>query len=169
MGSRNCSRAPNTSKDSFAAVTMREIEMSRNVDKVETVVSRIEDANTVNIKGRKDDLAIGSRSCSCESAAVRFEGGFESEMSRNVDKPETVVNRIEDSNTIGNIGRKDDLAIGSRNCCSEFAGATHLCRNVDKAKTVVSKIEDANTSGAPGRKDDLAIGSWSCCCEPATC
>ena len=86
------------------------------------------------------------------------------QMSTDVDKPETVVNRIEDANAIGITRCKDDLAIGSQSCSCEFAGAPQLCRNVDKVETVVSKIEDANTIGSIRCKDDLAIGGRNCSC-----
>ena len=37
-----------------------------DVDELEAVVGRIEDAHTISVPGREDDLAIGSRSCASE-------------------------------------------------------------------------------------------------------
>ena len=110
--------------------------MHRNVDKRKTVIRRIEDADTMRIERRKDNLAIGSQSCSCENAAVTMPAR---EMSRNVDKAETVVSRIEDANTIGIHGREDDLAASSRNCSKELVTATQLRGNVDGVEAVVGR------------------------------
>ena len=43
---------------------------------------------------------------------------------------ETLIGRIEDAHTISEIGREDDLAVGSRSCVSELAIDAQMHGNV---------------------------------------